>query len=164
MLRAIRAAHDRGLDCDLALLGDPTGGQADELEPLIAELGEAVVVRGHLGRDDYLDVLGRADVVVSAARNENFGIAIVEAVAAGAWPVVPDTLAYPEVIPAAFHAACLYEPGGFGSRLRDVLGRVSAGERPPAGLADSMARFDWSVVGRRLDERVEHLLDRVEAV
>lgn len=164
VVRAIRTAHDRGLDCDLALLGDPTGGQADELEPLIAELGEAVVARGHLARDDYLDVLRRADVVVSAARNENFGIAIVEAVAAGAWPVVPDALAYPEVIPAEFHAACLYEPGGLGSRLRDVLRRVSAGECPPAGLADSMARFDWSVVGRRLDERVEHLLDGVEAV
>lgn len=161
VLRAIRTAIDQGFDCDVALLGDPTGGEADDLAPLIAELGETVVVRGHLPRDEYLEVLQRADVVVSAARNENFGIAVVEAVAAGAWPVVPDALAYPEVIPAEYHTACLYSSGGLGVRLREVVGRIAAGERSPHGLAESMARFDWSMVAAELDGRVEHLLERV---
>lgn len=164
VLRAIRTALDRGFDCDVALLGEPTGGEADALAPLIDELGKAVVVRGHLPRNEYLDVLRRADVVVSAARNENFGIAVVEAIAAGAWPVVPDALAYPEVIPTEFHASCLYERGGLGTRLREVLGRVTAGEPSPVGLAASMARFDWSVVAKALDERVERLLRRRTAV
>ena len=100
-------------------------------------------------------------MVVSAARNENFGIAVVEAVAAGAWPVVPDALAYPEVIPAEYHTACLYSSGGLGVRLREVVGRIAAGERSPHGLAESMARFDWSMVAAELDGRVEHLLERV---
>lgn len=158
VLRALRTAHERGLDFDLALLGDPRGGEATELDPLIADLGERVVEIGHLPRRQYLDTLRRADVVVSAARNENFGIAVVEAIAAGAWPVVPDALAYREVVPARFHEACLYEAGALGARLRDVLGQVAGGASAPVGLADAMARFDWSVVGTALDDRVEHLL------
>lgn len=165
VLRALRTARDRGLAFDLALLGDPTGGEADTLAPLIAELGESVVVRGHLERAAYLDVLHRADIVVSAARNENFGIAVVEAIAAGAWPIVPDALAYPEVIEPRFHAESLYASGGLGARLRDVLARIAeGGEAAPTGLADSMARFDWSVVGTALDDRVDELLDRARPV
>ena len=164
VLRAIRTALEQGFDCEVALLGDPMGGEADALAPLIDELGDAVVVRGHLPRHEYLDVLRRADVVVSAARNENFGLAVVEAIAAGAWPVVPAALAYPEVVPSEFHGSCLYEPGGLGVRLREVLGRIAAGEASPVGLAESMARFDWAVVARALDERVERLLRRRAAV
>lgn len=164
VLRSLRTARDRGLEFDVALLGDPTGGEADELAPLLADLAGRIVVQGHLARGQYLDVLGRADVVVSAARNENFGLAVVEAVAAGAWPVVPNAVAYPEVIPAEFHGECLYEAGGLGDRLREVLARVASGEGAPAGLADSMVRFDWSAIGPALDDRVDRLLDRSRAV
>ena len=71
--------------------------------------------RGFLDRPDYESLLDRADVVVSAAKGENFGIAVVEAIAAGAWPVLPDALAYPEIIPVSHHDDCLYAEGDSGS-------------------------------------------------
>lgn len=46
----------------------------------------------------YYDLLNRARVVVSTARQETFGIAMQEGIAAGAWAVAPRRLAYPEVI------------------------------------------------------------------
>ena len=164
VLRALRVALDRGPAFEVALLGDPHGGEAEALAPLVDALGSAVTHRGHLERAAYLDVLRRADVVVSAARNENFGLAVVEAIAAGAWPVVPAALAYPEVIPPVFHADCLYPPGGLGSHLRDVLARVTAGAVAPAGLAEAMARFAWPVIADGLDTGVDQLLDRAPRV
>jgi len=47
---------------------------------------------------EYDQALAEADIVVSTAKHEFFGISIVEAIAAGAYPLLPQRLAYPEVI------------------------------------------------------------------
>jgi glycosyltransferase involved in cell wall biosynthesis len=49
-------------------------------------------------RAAYEQVLSEVDVVVSTADHEFFGIGILEAAAAGAFPLVPRRLAYPEVL------------------------------------------------------------------
>ncbi len=153
----IRAAGD-GIDFRLAIVGDDTGGQADELNPMIDQLGVRVVARGQQSREDYVALLRDADIVVSAARNEFFGIAVVEAIAAGAWPVVPDALAYREVIPPPWHAACLYQRGRLGTALRSTLDAV-ASERPGvSGLAATMGRFDWPVVAEAYDTAIDELV------
>jgi glycosyltransferase involved in cell wall biosynthesis len=48
--------------------------------------------------EDYRRVLAGADVFVSTANHEFFGISALEAIAAGAYPVLPNRLAYPELI------------------------------------------------------------------
>ena len=52
---------------------------------------------GFLPRDAYRRALAEIDVIVSTALHEFWGISVVEAAAAGAMPVVPRRLAYPEV-------------------------------------------------------------------
>jgi glycosyltransferase involved in cell wall biosynthesis len=49
-------------------------------------------------RDKYLKTLQQADVVVSTANHEFFGITILEAIAAGCFPLLPKRLSYPELI------------------------------------------------------------------
>ncbi len=52
------------------------------------------------GREDYRRLMARSDVVLSTARHEFFGVSVLEAAHFGARPLVPDRLAYPELIPA----------------------------------------------------------------
>ena len=49
-------------------------------------------------RAEYQAALSASDVAVSTAHHEFFGIAMVEAVAAGCFPLTPRRLAYPEVL------------------------------------------------------------------
>lgn len=56
---------------------------------------------------DYAQLLADADFVVSTARHEFFGLSVMEAALAGAQPVVPNHLSYPEIYPES----CLYPPG-----------------------------------------------------
>ena len=48
-------------------------------------------------RADYINALQNADIAVSTANHEFFGISIVEAIASGAYPVLPNRLSYPEI-------------------------------------------------------------------
>lgn len=49
--------------------------------------------------EDYRQLLQQADVVLSTALHDFQGIAVLEGVAAGALPLVPERLAYPELFP-----------------------------------------------------------------
>lgn len=48
--------------------------------------------------DQYCQILQKVDIAVSTSNHEFFGISIAEAVSAGAFPVVPKRLAYPEIL------------------------------------------------------------------
>ncbi len=94
----VRTLIERGIDVRLSVLGErfnlvPAAfGQAREL------FASRLVHFGYLpDRSAYEDALCEADVFVSTAAHEFFGIAAVEAAAAGCTCVLPRKLAYPEV-------------------------------------------------------------------
>ena len=157
-----------GLEFRLVLAGqDPPGGSAQavaERDEAERRFGSWTLVSGELERDEYLAALARCDLVVSCARHEFFGVAVVEAVASGCVPLLPNALSYPELIRPPWHQHVLYEPGTFGSRLVDAVARIDELQSATLGLAQSMRRFDWSTMARVYDERFEAVHERLDKV
>lgn len=104
---AILAVAAGGVEFDLALLGARPKTPPEALVRLRRNLGERIVADGRVDRDTYQRLLGRASIVVSTAVHEFQGLAMLEAVSAGARPLVPDALCYPEQYPEQYR----YPPG-----------------------------------------------------
>lgn len=157
LFRALRTLHDEGVPFRLALAGDNTRVDPQEFARIRADLGDRVVHVGALRGDTYRALLRSGDVVVSCADHETFGVATVEAVAAGCVPLLPRRLSYPEIVADRWHDTVLYDDGTLVDRLRSVLTDLPAARRAVGDLAPSMQRFDWSVVAPAYDDRLRSL-------
>ena len=162
-VRASQRLAADGVDHRVVLLGADAWDGDDRRQQAVRAMGERVLHAGHADRAGYLQWLQRADVVVSVAQHEFFGVAIVEAVAAGCVPVLPDRLSYPELIPARYHEAALYPEGQFRQRLASVVADLETARAATTGLADEMRRFSWAVVAPQLDEVVERLAEQASS-
>lgn len=151
LFRVLRALARDGIEFRLALAGENVRSDPQEFEALRADLGDRIICEGWLEREDYLSMLLWSDVVVSTARHEFFGVAVVEAMAAGAVPLLPDRLSYPELLPAWAKDAVLYRSKLY-DRLAEVLTDLPAARRRVDGLREAMRMHDWSAVAPRYDD------------
>jgi glycosyltransferase involved in cell wall biosynthesis len=120
-------------------------------------------------RRDYEDALAEADVVVSTADHEFFGLSIIEAIAAGAYPLLPNRLAYPEILNLVDSPEArefYYEGGGpqaLAERLIDLSDRTRRNDLwqgDPERARRLVARFHWDNVIPALDDAVEQVAAR----
>ncbi len=151
--RALRKLADAGLDFRLILAGEDPQGSSVRAD-IVQEHADRLVACGPFERAEYERWLFAADIVVSCAEHEFFGIAVVEALMAGCVPVLPDALSYPELIPSALHEASLYPVGTFGTRMADVVMTLPEHRAAAAGLANAMQRFSWPLVIADYDSRI----------
>lgn len=130
-----------GVDFRLALLGPRHARTPESLSRLRSLLPDRIVADGKLPLHSYQELLGRAGIVVSTALHEFQGLSVMEAVSAGARPLVPDDLCYPEQYAEPYR----YRPGdqdALAGRLAEWLTRGL----PPA--ADVSAWYDSELTRR----------------
>jgi len=155
----IEALLTRDLDFRVAVVGERFVSSPESFDRLPGLLGDRLVAFGFLPDHEYVEVLRSADVVVSTAHHEFFGIAIVEAIAAGAFPILPNRLVYPERIPERYQEQCLYDDT---AGLTGRVARVIEDRRRVAGVATELAaavlRYDWSAIAPRYDAALERLV------
>lgn len=96
---AITLLRQRNIPFRLALLGPRPGPTPNALSRLREIAGSRILVDAEVTREDYNHWLARARLVVSTATHEFQGLAVMEAVSAGAAPLVPDALCYVEQYP-----------------------------------------------------------------
>ncbi|MDP6636024.1 MAG: DUF3524 domain-containing protein [Phycisphaerae bacterium] len=153
---AIGRLQDAGVDFRLSVIGQ----QFNQVPPVFAaartRLADRIDRWGYQETlDDYRAALMEADVFVSTARHEFFGISAVEAAAAGATPVLPERLAYPEVFQlgkAQGAEAFFYSGGarGLARRLTELADR-----RLWPNAAAIVEHLSWPTVASAMDDAIE---------
>ncbi len=168
-LAALRELADRGCEFQVALLGENFNTMPREFSDARRDLGNRIVQYGYVAdRTEYHAWLARGTVVVSTAIQENFGIAVMEAVAHGCHPILPNRLSYPEIIPAGFHSTCLYsDQNGLTALLEAHLGPSSPGGandgkpgRADPKLIAHARTFEWSRRIGEFDDLIDQMIDK----
>ncbi|GAB4177825.1 MAG: DUF3524 domain-containing protein [Roseiflexaceae bacterium] len=107
--RALQQLEQRGIDFRVIVAGEHIDPNEATFRAAREHLAPRTVWWGYApDLQAYRRLLRQADLVVSCAVQEFFGIAVIEAMAAGCVPVLPQRLSYPELIPSELHAECFY--------------------------------------------------------
>jgi len=93
---ALILLNKQGQDFQLALLGDRAQEKPDALKLIENNLADKIIINQKAAKADYEKYLSEASIVVSTAIHEFQGLSIMQAVTAGAVPLVPDDLCYTE--------------------------------------------------------------------
>ncbi len=142
---ALFAAADEGIPFRVALCGERFSQRPREFEIAIERLAGRIEHVGFAEPSHYARLLWEATVTISTAHHEFFGISILEAIHCGTFPVLPDRLSYPELLPQKAWKRCLYsDRAGLLERLRwALLNANEATELAAEELAPHVAGYAW---------------------
>lgn len=158
LFAALNLLKARGVNFSIDVLGQ----QFRQIPPCF-EVGQANL-HGYIGRwgfvarEEYVKALREAHIVVSTALHEFQGLAVLEAVSAGCVPVVPDRLAYQEIIPSRLRYPSSDDHLKEAEGLADILEGFSKEGLPSIDLSDVVKAYEW----RSLIPRYEQILHNVK--
>ncbi len=119
-LETLIRCMEAGYNFEVILLGESPAEHPPACQPLIDRLRDRIFHAGYVDtRADYFSLLAEGDIVISTAIQENFGLSIVEAVQCGCFPLLPERLSYPELIPETHRQQVLYKTD------RELYGRLT---------------------------------------
>jgi glycosyltransferase involved in cell wall biosynthesis len=173
-----RLSHKKGLDilirafalvrrdvpaCRLAIVGPDDEGLTAELVALARREGvaERVVFTGMLSGVEKLDALAAAGVWALPSHTENFGNAVVEALAAGRATVIsPAVNIAPEIAASGAGIVAPLRAEAFGAEIAALLRDDARREALVVRAREFARRYDWSIVGPRLAEMYAQVAGR----
>jgi glycosyltransferase involved in cell wall biosynthesis len=162
LFAALDSALEKGAEFRLALLGESPQPPPGAFVRARERFGGRIVHFGYAAsRAEYFGWLKQGAIVVSTARQENFGLAVVEAVRCGCLPLLPARLSYPEIIPDDLHDAVFYRSDAELNAM--LLRRLTDYPRQQglrSRLAAAMGRFAWPQLIGRYDAELERLAAR----
>ncbi len=155
----LEALQEQGFDFKLALMGENFGKIPEEFFQAQKIFGDKIVAFGYVpSRAEYIDWLKAGTIVISTAVQENFGMSVIEAMIMGCIPLLPNRLAYPEILSEEFHEQFLYKNKyDLIEKLARILSDVTAYEEPGKKLAREMESYLWENVAPGYDNMLEQL-------
>jgi glycosyltransferase involved in cell wall biosynthesis len=157
---ALDVLATRGRKFRVSVLGESFGQVPKCFEQARRRFADYVDHWGYLPEpENYRAVLAAADVVVSTAKHEFFGIAVLEAIAAGCFPIVPKRLAYPELLgesPEFFYDGTVADLVDRLMQLSEDVEGVNW-PRPDFDPYVLVAPYVWESAASQMDEAIEEL-------
>jgi glycosyltransferase involved in cell wall biosynthesis len=157
---ALGALDAGGVDFRLIVIGEHVDPRAPAFIAARERLAPRTLAWGYApDTAAYRDLLRRADIVVSTAIQEFFGISVIEAMYCGCVPILPHHLSYPEILPPEHHAVCLYDgPAALVEKLSAAIRDLPA--LKARDFRSIAVPYDWKNLAPRYDAALERIVKR----
>ncbi len=150
---ALTAVSAENIPFHLALCGQQYGKHPPIFEAALETFADQIIHVGHADRDTYRQLLWKADLVISTAHHEFFGISILEAIYCQTFPLLPKRLSYPELLPERYHSSCLYKnQSDLIKLLKKYLQSPDLITSDQSALKTAVSRFNWSQLAPKYDK------------
>ena len=153
---ALYALAERGLDFQVVILGENFRNSPAEFKLAQEQLADHILHIGYAKNfSDYATWLWRSDILPVTSRHDFFGVSVAQAIYCGCYPLLPQRLAYPDLLPPKLHAQHFY-------RSQDELVEklsylLQTPFTPSAALTQAVARFDWQEMAPLYDQTFQNL-------
>ena len=102
---------------------------------------------------EYAEWLWKSDIMPVTSNQEFFGASVMEAIYCNVWPILPNRLTYPELIPSKYHVNNIY-------RTEDELYQMTSlaiknhSNMIQGQLCTIAEKFDWKVMAPKYDHEL----------
>lgn len=155
--RALLALAEKGLEYEVALLGQNFSQSPEDFENAREKLGQRLVQYGFAENfADYARWLFQADLIPVTSYHDFFGMSVVEAVYCGCYPLLPQRLSYPEIFPASAFRFNFYQDF---DELVTLLTRAveNIGHIRRISFRSHMEKYSWLNIAPSYDQEFEAL-------
>lgn len=157
---ALTLLQEKNIPFEISVIGESFKDKPKVFDLLKDEFSEVINYWGFQEtREDYYRALSEADICVSTAQHEFFGISLMEAASCGTLPLAPERLAYPEVLRG--NGDFLYDntARALCSHLADLSGKINTGSwNELMALAREISkRYIWDTLVPRLDKAISEV-------
>lgn len=150
-------------DAILVIAGPNEGGYLSEVEKMVSAHGvsDRVMMPGMLYGNERLEAMVDADLFVLPSYQENFGMVVIESLAAGTAVLISDQVnLHPEVTAAQVGEVAPAQPDRFVDMMqrwmRDPAMREAAHAR---ARPYALEHFDWDVIAEHWVQHYQHIAD-----
>ena len=166
LLEILRDLKSRNVEFALSVLGESYSNVPDTFPAIQTEFADQIINWGYQEtRQSYFEAIAAGDVFLSTADHEFFGIAAIEGMAAGLIPILPNGLAYPEVLQSLlsglsldYLSDCLYN--SVADAALKIVNAASRSSEQRRQLSDAVrTRYSADVRAREMDQAICNLIE-----
>lgn len=143
LFQALKMLEEDCVNFRLSVIGQSFRIVPEVFEEIRTKFKDQIVRWGYQeSRTEYWETLAEADVFLSTATHEFFGLSAAEAIVAGACPLLPKRLAYPELLQYGVDQAGAGQVGATGRSARDSSENDPLDEKVAAYLYEDQYQVD----------------------
>ena len=145
-------------DFGLVILGENFSKSPKVFEESKKEFVNQIVHWGYVDSfEEYAKWLWKSHIIPVTSNQEFFGVSVMEAMYCDVWPILPNRLTYPELIPEIFHKNNIYKTKE--ELFKKILWSINNyNDIAQYNIASIPERFDWRLMSKEYDEKLEATL------